>query len=90
VSEADPHVEELRGRIAARDLALLEAVNARLELVAELKAYKDANGIAFLDPDREARLVAELQRANRGPLSEEGVRHLIEEVLALTKRELSR
>ena len=90
MSETDPHVEELRGRIAARDLALLEAVNARLELVAELKAYKDANGIDFLDPDREARLVADLQRANGGPLSEEGVRQLIEEVLALTKRELSR
>jgi len=90
VSEPDPHVEELRRRIAARDLALLEAVNARLELVAELKAYKDANGIDFLDPDREARLVADLQRANGGPLSEEGVRQLIEEVLALTKRELSR
>jgi len=90
VSEPDPHVEELRRRIAARDLALLEAVNARLELVAELKAYKDAIGIDFLDPDREARLVADLQRANGGPLSEEGVRQLIEEVLALTKRELSR
>ena len=90
MSEPDPHVEELRRRIAARDLAVLEAVNARLELVAELKAYKDAIGIDFLDPDREARLVADLQRANRGPLSEEGVRQLIEEVLALTKRELSR
>ena len=90
MSEPDPHVEELRRRIAARDLALLEAVNARLELVAELKAYKDAIGIDFLDPDREARLVADLQRANGGPLSEEGVRQLIEEVLALTKRELSR
>jgi chorismate mutase/prephenate dehydratase len=86
----DPHIDELRERIAERDRAVLEAVNARLELVAELKAYKDANGIAFLDPDREARLVAELQRANPGPLSEEGVRQLIEEVLALTKRELSR
>ena len=90
MSEPDPHIDEQRGRIAARDLALLEAVNARLELVAELKAYKDASGIAFLDPDREARLVAELQRENRGPLSDEGVRQLIEQVLALTKRELSR
>ena len=90
MSKPDPHIDELRGRIAARDLALLEAVNARLELVAELKAYKHANGIAFLDPDREARLVAELQRENRGPLSDEGVRQLIEQVLALTKRELSR
>ena len=65
-------------------------MNGRLELVAELKAYKDANGIAFLDPDRETRLVEELQRANAGALSAHGVRELMEAVLALTKRELDR
>lgn len=86
----DPHVDELRGRIAARDRVVVEAVNERLRLVAELKAYKEARGIAFLDPEREARLVAELQAANAGPLSPEGVRELIETVLALTKRELER
>ena len=90
MSARDPIVEELRARIAAQDRALLDAVNGRIELVAELKAYKDANGIAFLDPDREARLVEELRQANAGPLSAEGVRELIEQVLALTKRELER
>jgi hypothetical protein len=31
-----------------------------------------------------------LQRANRGPLSGEGLHELFEEVLGLTKREVSR
>ena len=57
-------------------------------LVAELKAYKEAHGISFLDPDRERELLRALQESNPGPLSEEGLRDLVEHVLALTKREL--
>jgi chorismate mutase len=88
VSDADETVESYRERIATADRALVEAVNARIGLVAELKAYKEARGIAFLDPDRERALLRALQEANPGPLSEDGLRDLVEHVLALTKREL--
>jgi len=88
VSDADETVESYRERIAVADRALVEAVNARIGLVAELKAYKEARGIAFLDPDRERALLRALQEANPGPLSEDGLRDLVEHVLALTKREL--
>jgi len=88
VSGIDDTVDEYRARIAAADRALVEAVNARIVLVAELKAYKEAHGISFLDPDRERELLRALQEANPGPLSEDGLRDLVEHVLALTKREL--
>jgi chorismate mutase len=88
VSGADETVESFRERIAAVDRALVEAVNARIGLVAELKAYKEARGISFVDPDRERELLRALQEANPGPLSEDGLRDLVEHVLALTKREL--
>jgi chorismate mutase len=88
VSGADDTVDAYRARIAAADQALVEAVNARIGLVAELKAYKEAHGISFLDPDRERELLRALQEANRGPLSDDGLRELVEHVLALTKREL--
>ena len=88
MSDGDETVESYRERIAAADLALVEAVNARIGLVAELKAYKEARGISFLDPDRERELLRALQEANPGPLSEDGLRDLVEYVLALTKREL--
>ena len=88
MSDADETVESYRERIAAADRALVEAVNARIGLVAELKAYKEARGISFLDPDRERELMRALQEANPGPLSEDGLRGLVEHVLALTKREL--
>jgi chorismate mutase len=83
-------IEELRARVAEIDRSLLEALNARLALVAELRDEKSARGLAFVDPDQERRVVETLVAANAGPLTEAGVRELVEAVLALTKRELER
>ena len=88
MSGPDEMVEAYRARIAEADRALVAAVNSRIGLVAELKAYKEAHGISFLDPDRERELLRALQDSNDGPLSEGGLRDLVEHVLALTKREL--
>lgn len=85
---SDSFVDRQRELISSNDRRLVEAVNVRLELVAELKRYKEEHAIEFVDPDREAELLAELVRANEGPLSEEGLRAFFTEVLALTKREL--
>lgn len=81
-------MDELRARISATDREIIELVNRRLELVSELKRYKDEHGIAFLDPEREAALFEERARENSGPLSDEGLRAFYAELLALTKREL--
>jgi chorismate mutase len=81
-------LERLRGEVAAADLGLLALVNRRLELVREIRAHKEANGVPFLDPGQEERLVERLKEANAGPLSAEGVEQLFRELLALIKREL--
>ena len=80
--------DELRAEIAANDAEIVAAVNRRLRLVAELWRLKAERGDARLDPDRERRLREELARSNDGPLSEEGLERLVDELLALTKREL--
>ena len=85
---SDPVVERLRAQIADRDRAMLAAVNARLELVAELRAHKQRAGLDFVDPEQEERLLRALDDANRGPLSSNGLRELFREILALTKREI--
>ena len=63
-------------------------MNRRIDTVARLKRHKDEHGIAFVDPDREAQLVADRVRENDGPLSEDGLRAFYAELLALTKREI--
>jgi chorismate mutase len=85
----DETVRELRERISANDLALLEAANRRVELVAELKAHKESVGLPFVDRGREEQMLAALQAANRGPLSAEGVEALFRAVLDVVKREVA-
>ena len=84
----DPVLAELRQQISEIDRSIVEAFNRRLEVVAQIKRHKDERGIAFVDPDREAAMLAEQASENRGPLTEEGLRALYAELLALTKREV--
>ena len=68
----------------------MEAINTRLTLVARLKRYKEERGLEFVDLEREEWMLNYLLRANRGPLSAEGLRELFTEILDLTKREVGR
>jgi chorismate mutase len=86
-ADSDPVIRDLREQIAAADLTLLEAVNRRVELVRQLKEHKAARGIEFVDRAQEERLVEHLAGANRGPLSDGGLRELYRALLDLTKRE---
>ncbi|MFL5925816.1 MAG: chorismate mutase [Gaiellaceae bacterium] len=84
----DPELERLREEVTAVDASIIDAFNRRLELVAQIKRHKDERGVAFVDRDRERSMFDDQLRRNPGPLSEEGLRALYVEVLALTKREL--
>jgi chorismate mutase len=84
----DPFVVRVRREISDLDRSLVELVNKRLKLVARLKHYKDEHGIGFVDLAREEWMLRYLQRANRGPLSEQGLAELYHEVLDLMKREV--
>ena len=84
----DPVVGRLRERIDDVDRRIVAAVNERLELVDELWRHKRAKSLPLVVPDREQELLASLARVNDGPLSDDGLRALYTEILALTKREL--
>ena len=86
----DPLIRQLREQISDADRTIIEAVNARLKLVAKLKGYKESRGLSFVDPEREEWMLNYLSRANRGPLSAEGLREIFGEILDLTKREVGR
>ncbi|MDX6485840.1 MAG: chorismate mutase / prephenate dehydratase [Gaiellaceae bacterium] len=85
----DPYVLKVRREISDLDSSLVELVNKRLKLVAQLKRYKDEHGIGFVDLAREEWMLQYLQRANRGPLSEKGLGELYHQLLDLMKREVS-
>ena len=68
---------------------MVEAINVRLRLVQRIKDYKAQRGYDFVDPDREEWMLRDVQRANRGPLSADGLEQIYGDVLDLTKREVS-
>lgn len=81
-------VADYRDRITSVDEQLVSLVNERIATVEDLRRFKSENGIAFLDPDREAALRAHLQEFNEGPLSAQGLDELVTFVLELVKREV--
>jgi chorismate mutase len=85
----DPIVRQLREQVSDNDRALIEGINARLRLVAQLKSYKDSRGYDFLDPKREESMLRDMSRSNRGPLSQEGLEQIYQAILDLTKREVA-
>ena len=86
---ADQQIQELRAQISDNDRAIVKALNKRVELVARLKRHKEAQGIAFVDPQQEEAVLRDLARANRGPLSQDGLRGLYRQIIDLTKREVA-
>jgi chorismate mutase len=81
-------LEELRQAVSDNDRLIVGAVNERLRLVDELWRLKGELGLERFDKEREHMLLAELERANGGPLSRAGLERLVAELLDLTKREL--
>ena len=85
--ETDPVIRQFRERISDNDLKIIDAVNKRLKLVKQLKAYKEQHGVDFLDPAREEWMLTFVSRANKGPLSRDGLAELYRDVVEITKRE---
>jgi chorismate mutase len=84
----DAVLTEARAAIDAADRELLAVVNRRLELVRTLHDHKQTTGLPLRDAGREDAMVASLQQANEGTLSDEGVDRLFRFVLDLIRKEI--
>ena len=80
--------DEIRRQITANDVAIIAAVNHRIELVIALWELKAELGLDTVDPDRERLLREALAATNGGPLSAEGLDRFVTDLLDLTKKEL--
>ena len=86
---SDPVIQGYREQIDEVDRGIVEALQRRVELVKSLKAYKEAEGLGFLDLEREERVLAQWSREG-GPASPEGLREMGRAILEWTKREVAR
>jgi chorismate mutase len=85
----DPVIRNYREKISDNDLKILEALNKRLSLVKSLWEYKQSHEISFYDAAQEDWVITYLSRANRGPLSNEGLREIYGLILQRIKQEAS-
>ena len=84
---SDPVIKQFRDQISDNDLKIVDAINKRVKLVTQLKAYKEQQGVAFVDPAREEWMLTFVTRANKGPLSKDGLAELFRHLVEVTKRE---
>lgn len=85
---AEIFTTELRGKILANDMVIMEALLKRTKLVKQLWAFKERRGIPRIDEKRERELHTMLRRANGGRLSNETLDSLVDYLLDATKKEL--
>ena len=74
-------VEDWRRKIDEIDRKLVELLNERSQCVVEIGRLKRQDGSPLYQPDREREVLAGVERANRGPLSEAAIRRLFERIL---------
>jgi chorismate mutase-like protein len=74
-------LEDWRRKIDDIDKRLVELLNERSHCVLEIGKLKRVDGTPLYQPDRERDVLAGVERANRGPLSEAAIRRLFERIL---------
>lgn len=67
------------------DLRLLKLLNQRTKQAAEIGRIKRAKGQAVFSPEREESLLQRLERHNRGPLDNQGLRAIYYEVFSSSR-----
>ena len=74
-------VDDWRRKIDEIDRKLVELLNERSRCVLEIGKLKKQDGSPLYQPDREQQVLAAVEQANRGPLSEAAIRRLLESIL---------
>ena len=76
----DSTILELRQSVNAVNLELLQKLNERAALVAQIGARQTELGMAHFDPKRESEMLELLVSANAGPFSQGTVKQLFKEI----------
>ncbi len=77
-------LKTLRAQIDPINLQILELLNKRAAIASEIGKVQIELGVAFYDPVREAEMLTELERANKGPFSNETIKALFREIFRAT------
>lgn len=82
ISELDQALVPLRQQIDSIDLQLLELINARADLAQQVGQIKQRLGVASYQPEREKKIIHNLEQANSGPLAHTNITHIWREIVS--------
>jgi len=87
----DSRLQELRSQVDVINLQILELLNRRAAVVSDIGKVQAQLGTSFYDPQREAFMLEQLERNNKGPFSNETIKALFREIfrasMALEEKE---
>lgn len=80
-------IKKLRREIDLIDEEFLALINARMRLAKKVGSIKEREGQgAIIDPTREAKVIQRLVALNQGPLEEKHLRHILAEIIAVSRQ----
>ena len=85
MSDVNPTLVEIRGRIDQLDEQIQQLINERAkcaQLVAEVKVRAGDTDANFYRPEREAQVLRKVMERNQGPLPDEEMARLFREVMS--------
>jgi len=90
LTDSEPDVaselERLRRNIDDVDTVLVKLLNQRARWALEVGDVKSGAGVPIYQPAREAKVLAQVQAKNKGPLGERAVRRLFERIIDESRR----
>jgi chorismate mutase-like protein len=85
-AEALSRVDDLRHRIDELDELLVRLLSARAACAREIGREKKLLGMEIYQPNREAEVIAHVQRINPGPLNDASIKRLFERIIDEARR----
>src|SRR5262245_47723286 len=82
VTKSAAALKHLRAQIDKLDLQLLDLINKRASLAAEIGKVKNDHGAEVFTPAREEEVFKHVVEANEGPLDEATVRAVFREIMS--------
>jgi len=80
-------ISDWRARIDAVDKTLVELLSRRAEYALKIGEIKKARGMKIYEPERERRVLEQVQALNQGPLSNDAIRRLFERIIDESRRQ---
>jgi monofunctional chorismate mutase len=83
--EIDAKIEDLRKKIDQLDGEIIAKLNQRAEIVIAIKELKSQGHIPIFDPKREEEILERIAAVNTGPLYDDALKELYEQILHAMK-----